>query len=430
MKKIGNKFIIGVILIITVIVASQVFVAYSQSDRDTNSYLSLISWNGTLNDTRLVTDDKTVLTSGDKVRVIWESSLALIEWWDGSMTRLWWNTTITIEQNDISRDYTNINISFDLIAGKTWSHIVSFIWSDSSFTQSFNGIEAWVRWTVFDVDLEKQFIHASDHSIQITTPLWETFLLSEWSVLSLESFSLIEISKYLNELRDSAWTELNKNLDSEYIQELKSSLQSSIQSSNPFLFLLRYVSPIYALLYVLDTYESQEDINTYISSLPDSKKIKVYDSVLAAYQEMNFISSEDEQYARKIKYKEALVLLNVDEENSQRLIASTAYDLQDIIDAGNSIKLSETLKFLEENAPSLSNENRDILKWGLQYIPEDLLQEFWANFDTLWNILNIDFSQIKNVNAGSLWDILDTTDTAIQNFLDDKVWDLLDQFSN
>jgi hypothetical protein len=63
MKKIGNKFIIGVIFIIACIVASQVYIAYSQSSRDTNSYLSLISGNGTLNEIRLSKDDRKVLAS-------------------------------------------------------------------------------------------------------------------------------------------------------------------------------------------------------------------------------------------------------------------------------------------------------------------------------------------------------------------------------
>ena len=430
MKKLGNKFIIGVIFIITIIVVSQVFVAYSQSNRDTNSYLSLIIGNWTLNDTRLLPNDRKILTSGDKVRVIWESSIAVIQWWDGSMTRLWWNTTITIEQNEISRDYTNINISFELIAWKTWSNIVSFIWSDSSFTQTFDGIEAWVRWTVFDVDLEKQFIHTTDHSVLITTPLWETFLLPEWKVLNLESFSFIELSEYIKEFQDSAWIELNNSLDKEYLNTLKLDLESSLHSSNPFLFLLRFISPKYATFYVLDTYEDQRDIELYIAGLSDSKKQKIYSDVLSEYQEMNFVSANDEAYAKKMRYKEALVLLDVNDENTQRLVASSAYDLQDMLDSRNTAKIWNTLSFIEDNINQLDAQNLDIVKNWLDYIPEDLQNEFSESFNSLWDILNIDFSQIKNVNSNTLWDVLDSTDAAIQNFLDDNVWWLIEQFSN
>jgi hypothetical protein len=70
MKKLGNKFILIVIFIIALIVCSQVFVAFSNSNADTNSYLTLVKGNGTLNDLRLTAQEEYVLTTGDKVRVI------------------------------------------------------------------------------------------------------------------------------------------------------------------------------------------------------------------------------------------------------------------------------------------------------------------------------------------------------------------------
>lgn len=78
-----------------------------------------------------------MLTSGDSIRTIGKESLAVIEWGDGSITRLGGNTKISVGNNEVSRDYTKIDISFDLIAGKTWSNVVSFISGDSAFTQTF-----------------------------------------------------------------------------------------------------------------------------------------------------------------------------------------------------------------------------------------------------------------------------------------------------
>lgn len=430
MKKIGNKFIIAVILIITVIVASQVFAAYSQSSRDTNSYISLISGNGTLNEIRLREDEKNILVSWDTIRIIGESSLALIEWWDGSMTRLWGNTKITITQNEISRDITDINISFDLIAWKTWSNIISFIGSDSSFTQTFDGIEAWVRGTVFNVDLEKQFVHASDHSVELTSQQWKKIILSEWDVLNLASFSLVEFSEYIKNLQDAAWIELNENLDQNYISELILDLESSFASSNLFLYLMRFISPTYAILYVLDTYQDDEDVHTYISSLSLDTRERVYPDVLSRYQDINFISSLDAAYETKLRYKKALVNLDVNQENSQRLVLTSAFDLQDIIDSWSTRWLKETLQFIQVNAASLDRENLNILKWWLDYIPEGLLEEFSENFNALWKILNIDFSQIQNINSWTFWEVLDTTDRVIQDFLEENVGGLLNQFSN
>jgi tRNA A37 threonylcarbamoyladenosine biosynthesis protein TsaE len=90
-----------------------------------------------MNDDFLELDIAQIAKPGDVVRTIGKESLALIEWGDGSMTRLAGNTRISITRNDVSPDQTLIDISFELFSGKTWSQVVSFISEDSSFTQQF-----------------------------------------------------------------------------------------------------------------------------------------------------------------------------------------------------------------------------------------------------------------------------------------------------
>jgi len=429
MKKLKNKFIIIVIFIIALIVCLQIFQVYSNANRDTNSYLTLVKWNATLNEIRLGVDTKNILSSWDKVRVIWDSSLAVIEWWDGSMTRLWGNTKISIDQNQISRDYTNINISFELITGRTWSNVVSFIGKDSSFTQTFDWIEAWVRGTVFDVDLDKEFIHVSDHSVELTSASGESVTLSEWEVLNVSSFSLVELSKYIWELRDSAWNDLNIQFDTQQLQQLRAHLEASLQSSNPFLFLLKWISPKHALFYVLDTYESQDEVNNYIATLSAQTKADVYDKVLSKYQSMNFVSADDPAYTKKMRYKHALVELWLEQEDIQRLVASSWYDLQDILESEGTQWLQETVKFVWENASKLSPSDLSLLKGGLDYIPEGLLEEFSESFDTLWDILDIDFSKVSEINTDSVWNALDQAEWKIQDLLEDNFWSTLDKFT-
>jgi uncharacterized protein YxeA len=63
MKKLGNKFILIVILIIALIISLQVYIAYSNSNADTNSYVTLIKGNGTLNELRLNTQEQYILAS-------------------------------------------------------------------------------------------------------------------------------------------------------------------------------------------------------------------------------------------------------------------------------------------------------------------------------------------------------------------------------
>jgi len=429
MKKIWNKFILIVIFIISCIVLFQVFIAYSQSNRDTNSYLMLINGNGTLNDTRLVAQERKILASGDKVRVIWDSSLAVIEWWDGSMTRLWWNTKISIEQNQISRDFTNINISFELIAWKTWSNIVSFISSDSSFTQTFDGIEAGVRGTVFNVDLDKGFLHVSEHAVEIKTPWNDIIRLSEWEVLNLNTFTFIQLREFIQELQDSVWVDINTSLDNEYINKLSRDLESIISTSNPFLYIMRFISPAYATEYVLNTYEQDKDVDSYIAGLWNKQKIKVYSHIFSIYQKMNFISADSEAYERKLRYKQALIDLDVDSENSSRLILTSWFDLEAITESWWSKWLSDTIKFLWKNIEKLPQADVSLLQGGFDSIPDGLLDEFSESFQELWDMLNIDISKIGDIDTDTIWDTLDSADKKLQEILENNFWSTLDKLS-
>lgn len=426
MKKLKNKFIIIIIFIIALIVCFQVFIAYSHSNVDTNSYVKLVKWNGTLNEIRLINGQSNILKSGDKVRVIWESSLAVIEWWDGSLTRLWGNTKISIEENAVSRDYTNINISFDLIAGKTWSNVVSFIGSDSSFTQTFNGLEAWVRGTIFDVDLEKDFLHVSDHLVALTDDSGKNILLNEGEAINLETLSRIDISEFIANIEDAAWSQLNKEFDEEYFLDLKQKLEQATLWSNSFLFLLDFISPKYRILNSLDNSDSYEDIAVLIEKLDVQEKQKVYKAVLSKYQWINFVSANDfAAYKKKIFYKKALIALGDNQWDTQRLVQSSAFDIQDIIWSGDTQWLKETFGLLNENKDILQDVDVSFLSGWLEYIPEGLREEFIQSFGDISSIFNFDTSTVKNINTDSIWDVLDNADGAIQDFLDKNVGGLL-----
>jgi hypothetical protein len=66
---------------------------------------------------------------------------------------------------------------------------------------------------------------------------------------------------------------------------------------------------------------------------------------------MNFVeaSGNYENYKRKIFYKKALILLSSSETDTQRLIQSSAYDLQDIIESQSTNGINETLEILSAN---------------------------------------------------------------------------------
>lgn len=427
MKKLGNKFILVVILIIVFIVSLQVYRAYSNSNVDTNSYLTLVKGNGTLNELRLNIQDEYILSSWDKVRVIWDSSLAVIKWGDGSLTRLGWNTKISIEQNEISRDYTNINISFDLIAGKTWSNVVSFIGSDSSFTQTFDWIEAGVRGTVFDVDLDKEFVHVTDHMVELTDISWNTFTITEGKSLSLDTFTNIDVSEFIETIEDAAWAKLNTQFDNDYVWVLKDDLTAALKSENPFSFILEWISPKYKIIKVLDTASDFTLVEEQINKLNAKNRQKTYTAILSRYQSMNFIGARwnYEDYKRKVFYKKALISLSDNDVDTQRLLQSSAYDLQDIVESKSTKGISETLALLSENKQALWDIDMSFLSGWLEYLPAGLLEEFKTSFWDISSLLNIDLNAIKNINPNSVWDLLNGADWAVQDFLDKNVGGLL-----
>ena len=417
MKKFKNKFIIWVICLIVVIVFSQVYRAYSSSVVDTNSYLSLIKGKGTLNDNFIVLDTKYELISGDVVRTIGKESLAVIEWWDGSVTRLGWNTKISVGQNEVTRDYSRINISFDLIAGKTWSNVVSFIGKDSSFTQSFQWVEAGVRGTVFDVDLEKWFVNVTDHQVELIDHLGKVFVINEENPFSLETFSFIELSEFIRDFKDKAWTDLNEQFDEEYINQLKADLEANLQSNNPLLFIMEVFSPKYRFLYALDTGEEDAKLEKLFNALTEKQKQEIRPEILERYQKLNFVSSSDtENYEKKLLYKE--ILLNISEpEDQENLIRYTLYDFQDIIKNNDTESFESTLTVLNNHKDIVKQIDTSFFTKHLNLIPDDLERIMQEEFEGIKNFFEAGIPDVSGVNVDSGKEILDTAKDAV---LDNK----------
>jgi hypothetical protein len=127
MRKTGNKFIIFVILGIIWITGVTLYSSFFNSpSRD--SFVILLNGKAMLNQKMLEWDTRNKLQVWDSLRTIWEKSLAVIEWWDGSVTRLWGDSRLTIGELRVSDNLWKINISFELLNGKTWSNVISFIW--------------------------------------------------------------------------------------------------------------------------------------------------------------------------------------------------------------------------------------------------------------------------------------------------------------
>ena len=417
MKKSKNKFIIWIILLVLLTLVIQLYISYFSNKIDTDSYISLVEWKWTLNEVLLPLDSREALESWDKVRTIWEDSLAIIEWWDGSITRLAGDSKISIGEANVSEDYTKINISFDLISWKSWSNVVSFLGKDSYFKQSFDNVEAWVRWTVFDVDLDNKYIHVVDHQVTLTEQDGTETIISEDQPFSLETFSFISFTEFVQSVRDTAWQDINKSFDQKFILGLKDALEDNFKKNNPLTVFLEIFSKKYKILSELEKGWNYEKIESWASGLSAEKREDLYAEVLSKYQSINFVDTDDtELYDKKTLYKRTMLLLTQDTEEKEMLLRSTLLDLEEIIKSKNFDNMWDTLSIITENKDLLKNIDIKSIISTQDLIPESLKNMLWDNFDDIKSLLNID---IKATDFPTdIWSLKDKAEEKIADGLD------------
>ena len=402
MKKKRNTLIFLWILWVCVscIILSLIFSIALRSPND--SYFELLEWNATINETDLRPESPEKIIQWDTITTRSES-LWVISWWDGSLTRVWENSKIQITRADVSPDMTEINISFDLLSWKTWSKVVSFLGSDSYFKQNFNDIEAWVRGTVFDVDLDAGVIHVGEHSVELTTTDGKSVRVTEWQAFNLSSFSFLELSEYIRSFRDATGNSLNVGLDTDYNRTLLAILDTSDEQAF-FEWILRIFSKKKQLIHLINTANKYSRIEDFLDTIPQEKYGVYYKAVLSEYQKHNIVKSSDvAYYKKKIYYKRALTHLAPSKEERQHLLQSSLFDLSGAIKNKNITAVTNSLDYITAYKDDI---------WDLD-IPLDLqfmnkLPSFF-NADLLkkWNSLGSSFKNVWNFSIPdiSLWDI-------------------------
>ena len=424
MKNLKNKFIFWILFLILLILWKESYSFYSI--RDTNSYVSLINWAGFLDTKNLKIKTREKLKVWNTVKTIWEESLAVIEWWDNSITRLWWNTEIVIKENYIASDLSKIQISLNLIKWKTWNNLVSLFWKESYFKQYVDDVEAATRGTVFEINKDKDYIYVENHEINLkNTTTWKEVLLSKDKPMSLKTFSLLDLQEFLSKLKDKTWEEINKNFDKELLSNLQTSITNNLQKNNPINIILWIFSKKYAVLNAINSFDNIDTIKTQISKLNEKDKKYVYDKVFAKYQTFNFLSPADLDYDKKLYYKEILLSASYDEKNTESLIKNSLYDINDMISTNNLDKLKESINVLVNNKDKIKNLNIDFNKYiDTNSIPEWLKDSLKKGLEPLKEILNInlDFDTFKNLEEKARW--------KVNEFLDNNVWWLIDSIKN
>lgn len=163
---------------------------------------------------------------GDKIKTL--DSTATIFWPDGSITRLGEKSSIRIHEMRAKTASEDIQVDFSLEEGKSWSNVIKYMFGESYFHERFNNDTALaaVRGTVFEVNLDRKYIHTIDHGVSVQDmkdPAGEGLLLVTDGIISTETRKLLTKSDI-----DTVWNELNHSADIIYLNEKMESLKKTI----------------------------------------------------------------------------------------------------------------------------------------------------------------------------------------------------------
>ncbi len=411
MKIFKNKFFLSVISIIFLLFSLQFYFISNSYKRDTNSYITLLKWAWTLatNDEKIVLklQEKQKIQTWDIINIL-SNSLAVIEWWDKSITRLGESTQIKIKENFTSDDLSKINISFELLKWKTWSNVISIMTWESYFKQEVNWATAAVRWTVFEANYDEDYMMVHSHEIKVTNSSWEEKYIYPWEIFSLKNFSLERFRQKVDETR----TKLNQNLDKEYLKNLRENFLNSLKQ-NPLNLYAKFSSEnkVYNMLAL---WETRENVEKYISSLPEDKKQKILNSLNTLNQTLNFENWENSfLYNLKLNTRNLIIDNSNDTNLKQTLVKYSIYDLSEIFSYNNFSKdiFDNTINFVSNNKEYIDFqkenfkalwENSEVIKQIFSLEKEDITPQ---NIKTKLSEINENSKEVLNKGLNKILEI-------------------------
>lgn len=386
MEKNKNKFIYFIIILIFLIISIWVYISIFFKSVDRNSYLELVSGKWLLNEKVLEIWKREKLSKDDVIETKTKDSLAVIEWWDGSITRLWWNTKVEIENEYVSKNGNDINIFFRLFSGKTWSNVISYMWEDSYFKQSFGDTEAAVRWTVFSVDLDRDYLQVESHKVDLTSKKYWKVEVTENKQLKLSDFSFISLEDFIKFFKDKVFFEINQKMDKEYLMKLALDLQKNLD---------RLIAAT----------------SRKIDDLTGAEREKLYAELMSQYQQINFATSSvsEELFNLKISLKEKLIKLTPDSQKSS-LLDTLSYDLKDIFNTKNFWSFEWITNILKENEKFIDSE-----KMQEYFNIFNIKSEIWATIDK-----TIDTFKSEVINNPNYKEFFNSVSNSINNSINDQ----------
>ncbi|MBC7503707.1 FecR domain-containing protein [Candidatus Gracilibacteria bacterium] len=217
----------NILLSIILIVISIVVIAFTMttyryyraihSDDPIDPYIQVEQGNVTISRGKLAIDmtipDSYEIQEGDIIFTRADSQ-SVITWPDHSTTRLGPSSQLIIERMRVAADYSRIELVASLESGKVWSNIVRTLYPDSriEFNIPKYGTVAGVRGTVFEINIDNNYIHSVTHSVTLQNSLGQLVTLLPGDVVAADNiFSKIGFGL------DMAWVRLNTTKDTAYI---------------------------------------------------------------------------------------------------------------------------------------------------------------------------------------------------------------------
>ena len=340
-----------------------------------------MSWEWLLNDKVLQIWKKEKLSKEDIIETKTKDSLAIIEWWDWSITRLWWNTKVKIENQFVAKNKDQVNILFRLFSGKTWSNVVTYLWEDSYFNQTYSDTEIAVRGTVYVVDADNDYLQVESHKVELTNKQFGKKEVTENKQLKLSNFEFISLDDFIKFFKDKWFFELNQKLDKEYLLKLSLEVEKRVKDFVYF-------------------------AGKNIDNLTKEQREKLYKTILSSYQDLNFVSLENSEklFNLKIALKEKLIDLAPDIEKPS-LLSTFSYDLKDIFKNKNFWNFEKITDILKENQKYLDYNNFT-----------KMLENLGIKFD-LWDNLNklIDTFKEKVLNSANYKEFLENFSSQVND---------------
>ncbi len=163
----------------------------------------------------LIKGESYTLKDADTIETA-EESIGIVNWPDRSITRLWPATRIVIEKMNVSSDYTNIEISYDMKRGKVWNNVIRLLVGESYFEIRLpkNNIVAGVRGTTFEINLDRGYIQAIEHSTHLSDTSGKSVDLFPGELVSSENIWIRKGREWI----DMTWNDWNTVSDKTYEQ--------------------------------------------------------------------------------------------------------------------------------------------------------------------------------------------------------------------